>query len=106
MDNLKFSKEKVRPSNFEVKGHFFESPFKNWEKETVARNIILIPQWNNNEWLEFTWEDYQEKCEHNVTIAEKHIIDEFTKMGLLLLKDGIYSITDFFIEVLKQFIKK
>jgi hypothetical protein len=100
------TKQTIRPKNFEVKEHLWDSPFQNCEREIIARNLILISQWNNNEWLTFTWEEYQKRCKHNVGIGEKYILDEFVLRGLLTFHEGVYTIEDYFIWYLSKFISK
>ncbi|MFA5248691.1 MAG: hypothetical protein WC415_05805 [Patescibacteria group bacterium] len=101
---LMFTVEAVKPSDFNVKDHFWGSPFQKVEKEVVARNLVLLSKWNENKWLVFTWEEYRQKCRHNVTISEKNVLDGFVEQGLLKCENGVYSIRDQFIITLAQFI--
>jgi hypothetical protein len=98
-------KETVKPSDFETEEHMFNSPFQNTEKEIVARNLILLSKWNDDKWLDFTWEEYREKCEHRVTDGEHSVLNKFVQEGLLSRENGKYSIQDKFIKTLAQFIK-
>jgi len=101
-----YTKAEVPPNDFEVKDHLWNSPFQNSEKEIIARNLILLSQWNENQWLEFSWEGYQLLCKHNVTLKEKDVLDWFVSEGLLRFRNEKYSITDHFIWYLRKFIKK
>lgn len=98
------TKKAVSPGDFDVKDHFWDSPFQNVEKETVARNIILLSRWNNNSWLEFSWEDYQKLCKHEVSNKEKEVLDGFVAEKLLSLNDGVYSVNNSFIALLENFV--
>lgn len=100
----KLSKDNIKPNDFKVGDHLWNSPFQNSEKETIARNIILISKWNGNNWLDFTWDEYQKMCKHNVTISEKGVLDGFVSQGLLACKNGVYSVEESFIRTLAQFI--
>jgi len=99
------TKENTNPNDFKVGDHLWDSPFQNNEKETIARNIIIISQRNENKWLDFTWEEYQKKSKHNVSAFEKDILDGFVNQGLLKCENGVYSVEEKFIRTLAQFIK-
>ncbi|MFC1598517.1 hypothetical protein ACFL2U_00695 [Patescibacteria group bacterium] len=101
-----FTKQEVRPKDINASGGFFSTVWQNNEKETIARNIVLISQWNGNQWLDFTWETYKDKCEHNVTIAEKSVLDALAREGYLTCTGGVYSVQDKFIEALKEYVSK
>ena len=101
----KISTETIMPEDFDVKDHLWDSPFQNCEKETIARNLILLSKWNGNKWLSFTWEEYQEKCKHSVGYSEKGVLDGFVSDGLMKCEDGVYSIQDKFIVTLAQYVK-
>lgn len=101
-----FTKATVFPKDLEVGGHLWDSPLQNSEKESIARNIILLSQWNDNRWLEFTWQGYQDRCKHKATEGEKRILDEFVRMGLLAFEGDVYLVRDQFVDLFKQFIKK
>ena len=42
------TKEKVRPSDFNIETHLMGSQLHKSEKETIARNIILLSKWNGD----------------------------------------------------------
>jgi hypothetical protein len=104
MPKRAFIKENVLPKDFDVSQGFMDSQFQNFEKESIARNIVLICQWSDNQWLEFTWDDYQRLCTHKVAISEKAILDGFVEQGLLGFKDGKYAVLGTFIMFLDKFI--
>lgn len=95
----------VKPNDFDISHGLIGSPFRNTEKEIIAKNIIMLSRLNNDKWLSFTWEEYQEKCSHRPTSAEKEILDRFVAGGFLKIEDGIYSIQDKFIATLEKFIR-
>lgn len=103
---MNYTKKEISPNDFDVKNRIYDSPFHNSEKETIARNLIILSQLNNNQWLRFTWDEYVSRCTHKVTISEKVILDNFVENQLLSNNDGIYSIEDGFIFVLKEFVIK
>jgi len=75
------------------------------ERETIASNIIVLSQWSNNTWIDFTWEEYEKLCKHNVTAAEKGILDDFVNLGYLSKQGEKYRVENFFIFKLCGFIK-
>jgi len=98
------TKDTVRPSNIRVEEAFMDSSFQNSEKETIARNTVLLSQWNGDQWMDFTWEEYRQKCKHSVTEAERAILNDFVRSGLLSCVDGVYSVRDAFIQALAKFV--
>jgi len=99
------TKANVKPKDIETHGHFFGTIWQNTEKETIARNIVLISQWNKNTWLDFTWEQYQAACEHEVTVKEESILDSLVRDGSLTCENGVYSVTDEFVQALEKYLK-
>ena len=98
------TKDTVKPSSIEVKDHLWDSSFQNSEKEMIARNIVLFSQWNEDQWLDFTWEEYGEKCKHSVTASERAVLNGFVGNGLLSCADDVYSVQDSFIPDLAKFV--
>ena len=95
----------VKPNDFGKSCCLIGSPFRNSEKETVARNIIALSQLNNNVWLSFTWEEYKAKCKHEPTDAEKKVLDFLVEDGFLNIEDEVYSVQNKFIATLSKFIR-
>jgi len=101
-----YLKQVVLPCDFDVSRRFSGTSLRKSEKETIARNIIIICQRENQGWLQFTWNRYVELCGHNPTLGEKGVMDGFVKDGLLTCTDGVYAITDAFIHTLNKYIKR
>jgi hypothetical protein len=87
----------LTPRDINVKNHFFGSLLNNCEKETIARNIVIISCANDNKWFPFTWEGYKGHCQHKVSEDERIVLNELVKSGHLTRTDGVYNITDKFI---------
>ena len=94
---------KIEPKDIDISTRLRGSDFNKCEKETIAYNIILISKWKGD-WFGFDWEDYKERCEHNVSDGEKVFLDRFVEEGILEF-DGEYHITIEFIKKLGKFIK-
>ena len=103
---MRLTKDTIKPSDFQIRDHLWNSPFQNCEKEIVARNLILISQWNDDKWFDFTWDEYAKRCKHRVTYGERVILDNFVRKFLLSCDNGVYVIKNAFIQKLAQFIKK
>ena len=99
-------KEQVKPQDIDTSNSLCGSELRKSEKETIARNIILISRKNDNEWLEFTFDEYKKRCRHNVTEGEKDVLDELVNDGLLTCNDDKYVIQDAFIAKLWSFVVK
>jgi len=95
----------VKPSEFDYQKGLWDTPFRNSEKETIARNIIFFSHKNGDEWKSFSFDDYRSMCSHNVTDSEKSILDGFVKDGLLSFEDDKYDVTDAFVALLWKFVK-
>lgn len=96
----------VKPSDVEFTDYLWGSDFNNCEKESIAGNVIRISQWNDDQWFDFSWEDYKRLCKHNVTEAERSYLDGFVEQGLLSFDGEKYSVNDAFIVKLWKFVKK
>jgi hypothetical protein len=97
-------KEIVKPSDF-TRG-LIGSQFQNREREIIAGNIIVISTKNNDTWFDFSYDDYCAHCGHEVTEAERQILDGFVREGYLGFQDGKYSVNEKFIKTLAEYIKQ
>lgn len=100
MDNLNISS--VRPSDFNTGDHFWDSPFRDSNLETLARNIILISVRLGNVWTPFTWEEYRSQCKCQVSLMD---LNTMVNKGYLDFKGNKFSVNDRFIVALKKFMK-
>lgn len=98
------TKEQVKPKDINISNGLVGSELKKSEKETIACNIIVISRKNNNDWLEFTFDEYSNLCQHKVTESERHVLDEFVSDGLLTCDNGKYIVQDAFIAKLWSFV--
>lgn len=95
----------VGPNDISINGNFMDTVWQNSEKETVARNIIMVCRViNTKNWQSFCWEEYKELCSHDVTDGEKCILEDFVKTGYLVKMADEYYVTSFFIHALKDYI--
>lgn len=99
-------KKQVKPKDVNISDGLRGSKLGKSEKETIACNVIFISRGNDNEWLEFTFEEYKSRCKHNVTESEKSVLNELVSDGLLSYDDGKYVIQDAFITKLRSFVVK
>ncbi len=112
-----------KPSTFVVSDPYclMGSEWQNTETETIARNVVLILQMMNpEEWTPFTWEQYTKLCKHQVTDAERGVLEALTNGGRpvwnttghlqagYLTKDseGRYAVTPKFLEVVSACLNK
>jgi hypothetical protein len=96
---------KVKPSEFDISQGLCGSSLRKSEKETIARNIILNSERRGDKWMPFTWRDYSELCQHEVSRDEKDILDGFVADGLLVLDEtGYYVVADAFLAALWKFV--
>lgn len=95
----------IRPSDINTKHGLFNSPLQNYEKETIASNLVIIAT-KAGDWLEFTFKQYKDACKHEVTESERTVLDELVELGLLSKgKSGRYKFTDKFIKTIINFVK-
>jgi len=79
--------------------------FGKTEREIVAANVIIISRENSDKWGPFTWEEYQERCQHGVTIAERGYLNDLVKSEHLKARqDGTYEVTDNFIVAVWKYV--
>lgn len=99
-------KSVVRPSDFNNHG-LIGSNLRNSEKETLAGNIITISKMNDDNWLEFTFEDYKRFCAPRTNFrGEEAVLNALVKDDGILDKVGEkYSVNENFFRVLAKFIK-
>ena len=95
--------EMIKPSD--VTKALMESPWRNYERETIAENILKLSHFRNgDEWRPFTWDEYVEFCSHTPTQGEAAILDEFANTGYLSKDaDGIYRFKRKIIGVYMQY---
>jgi hypothetical protein len=98
-------KTKLRtPSEINTSDGFFDSIWKNAEKEVIARNLVLIAKKVNPDiWTDFTWDSYQEICNHTVSECEKEVIDSLVAGGYLTKKRDTYSFERKFLIAVDEF---
>lgn len=106
-----FTKELIKPMSIDVSKYLGNSPLQNVEREDVATRIVVIAQWNDNNWFEFSYYDYYRRSHwhrcHQRSVSkteERDILREFVEKGWLSFRDGRFSVNDSFIELLRQFI--
>ncbi len=95
----------VKPSDYNIKKHFYATIWQNCEKEIIARNIVFICRDKmNNEFSPFSWEKYVEYCGHKTTIGEKYILNNLVACGYLDFdEDKKYRVNEAFIGVIHKF---
>ncbi len=93
--------------------HFWNSPWQNCEKEMVARNLVKLSRYgNDDEWRPFTWQEYEGFCSHGPSYGESRIFDEFVDTGYLTFVPdevgdyGVFSFTPKMIGVFLQYAEK
>ena len=101
-------KIEVKPSDYNIKKHFYDTIWQNNEKETIARNIVSISKNSmNNEFSSFSWKEYIKYCKHKITIGEKYILDDLVDEGYLDFdEEEKYRVNEAFIGVIYKFKKK
>jgi hypothetical protein len=100
-------KETVKPSDFIINGDLMGSMLRKSEKETIARNIIVISLKNGDGWFDFTFADYKAHCAPRTYFSgEESYLNELVAENKILDKNGdVYSVNENFFRVLAQFIK-
>src|SRR3989338_6686115 len=108
------------PEDVSLKMSFMDSEFQNTETETIVKNIVFIQQkMNPKQWTPFSFDDYREHCTHNVSDAEKGVLEAFGKggkpvwntsaflePGYLNKETDLYSVTDKFLNFLLKVTEK
>jgi len=105
------------PNQINISRPFMGSVWQNSETETIARNVVVIQQkLDGTKWTPFTWEQYKAGCSHNVTVAEREVLEALVHGGrpatftsailqpgyLTKDADGKYSVTEKFVDVLPK----
>ncbi len=100
-------KDQVKPSGFNIKSHLIGSNLNKSEKETVARNVIVISLRNGDAWFDFTFEDYMDACGRDRSFAgeEACLNDLVHEDGVLTKTGNVYSVNEKFFRTLAKFIK-
>jgi hypothetical protein len=107
------------PSDIDLTNHFWDSPFRNFEAETVARNIVVISNAADpNAWTPFSFDDYKERCKHRASELEHGVMQAFLiggrpvpdttsvlEPGYLTKEGGKYAVTEKFLAVIAKFAK-
>lgn len=93
-----------KPSEVDISNGLCGSDFNNSELETIARNIIIVSKKSGDQWIEFSCEDYQRLCNHQVTAWELWYLNEMKEKGYLDFKGGKFSINRRFLDVVGMFL--
>jgi len=96
--------EIVKPSNIDISNYFFSTPFRRIEKETVARNIVIISKNNGDQWISFSFDEYSDLSEHEVTMEEQGCLNGMARDGFLSFDGEKYNIESSFIEAISEYI--
>jgi len=99
-------KEQVKPKDIDISNGLCGSELGKSEKETIACNIIVISRKNDNDWLEFTFDEYKARCRHKATESERDVLNELVKESLLVCDNDKYAVQDAFIAKLWKFVTK
>lgn len=71
----------MKPSDIRT-GNFMGSVFRNAECEQILHNIVLLQKKTSpDQWIPFSWQQYQDFCTHRVTLSEKTVLDTFVNGG-------------------------
>ncbi len=94
----------MKPSDFNIKSHFYSTIWGNSEKEQIARNIVYISLTKmDDEFLPFSWEEYKKYCEHKVTEQEKWVLDDLAEGKYLFFKNNKYEVNAAFLGAILEF---
>ncbi len=98
--------ETIKPSD--VIKPVMGTPWRNYEKEIVAMNIIKLSRFRNgDEWKPFTWDDYVKFCSHQPTQGEATILDNFARTGYLeKTSEGVYIFTKKILDLYAEYTAK
>ena len=101
---MEYTIHNTRPSDVNTSQHFFET-FGNEAKEDVARQIVLFLLNHDNQWVEFTFEEY--KRINNLDSDEHwNVFNNFVRDNFMAFEDGYYCVTNLFIQAISKFIKE
>lgn len=79
MDIIKLT---PKPNEINTSNELMGSDFKKCEIEVIATNIIKIHK-ARNEWTDFSWEEYKNRCSHKVSNKELEILNSMVERGYL-----------------------
>ncbi len=103
--------QQTRPKDIKLPFQFYgafagtgDSKFGATESEMIAKNIVIISR-KENKWQPFSWNEYCLACSHEATKDEKYILDRLVRQEYLSFNEGKYSITESFLEALKEYIE-
>ena|SRR6266481_647639 len=97
--------DQVKPTDINIKSDLMGSEFRNSEKETIAKNIIIFSRKNSDQWLAFTFEQYMKLCGHRITESGRTVLNELVVERVLTCYGGRYKITNSFIAKLFKFVE-
>lgn len=96
----------IKPSQISTKDSFVDTVWQNSEKETVARNIVIICRKHNDSWEPFSADEYSLRCGRTNTSKEISILDDFVRDRYLAKNGKKYSVTNNFIAALAKYVKE
>jgi len=95
----------ITPNNIDTSRYLMNSIWKNCERETIARNIVLLCQ-DQNEWVSFSWDEYIEFClPRKASQKEETILNALVSEGYLDFSDNKYQPNIRFLGAVAQFTK-
>lgn len=101
-DTAVFASDGFKPSDVDRGAGFMNSPFQNFEMETVLSNSLFVLARVGDDWAGFTWEDYQQTCEHRVTHAELRCLNAMVDLQWLTVANEKFTPTETFIDYVRK----
>ncbi len=89
----------ISPHDIDITNGLWSTEFNNCERETIAENIVFISR-PFDKFVPFTWEEYKERCTHEVTDKEKHYLDLLVNESYLAFVFGKYYVTVNFVKAI------
>ncbi|GEM_PF-3505474 len=97
------TEQTISPSDINTE-NFFMSTFGKFEDEEVARIIVMLCQESKNGWIPFSLQDIEGYIKNNPQnifwklICPKASLNRLAENGWITEKEGIFYVTDDFIE--------
>jgi len=70
----------IKPSDYNTKRSFMDTIWQNSERETIARNIVII---QGDDFAPFTFDEYVKLCGHASAPGDEWVVEALADEGYL-----------------------
>jgi hypothetical protein len=96
----------VKPSDFNLGAHFWNSPFRNMYTEEIVRNFIVACKKRDDTWGPMSFQEYKSLSDSMPRPQEEMALQWFVENKLMTFENGRFAVCHELIVKLAMYIQK